>query len=153
MSEFVPKLGLTPSRLTQWSAIIRRSVVDRAQLRGLEMAQQHFDSEQPTSAMKYMKVPEKIELTTAPSGAVKAVSEPPNRYKPMKVPDKITLESTTSAALGPPAGVGEGGGGGGAGELGVPVVGRRPHGGVADARRKPKVAADPAPLNVQPAAQ
>ena len=115
------------------------------------MAQRPFDSEQPTSAMKYMTIPEKIELTpaTSASGAVKVVPEPSNRYRPMKVPDKITLESATSAVLAPPTGVEEGGGGG----PGVQVVGRRPHGGVTDAGRKPKVAVDPPPVDVQPAAQ
>ncbi len=77
------------------------------------MAQQEqpvpLESQQPTAAMKYMSVPEKIELTSSGGGGTKMEpSDPPNRYRPMQVPDKITLGATTALA-----GAREGGEGGG----------------------------------------
>ncbi len=64
------------------------------------MAQQDLDQptsvSQPTAALKYMTVPEKIELT---SGERKTeASDVPNRYRPMKVPDKITLGASAASA-------------------------------------------------------
>ena len=127
------------------------------------MAEEPLVSEQHTSAVK----PDNIRLIPATSGGSKGIPEPSNRYRPMRVPVNITLEPpTTSAAMAPPTGVGVGAtsaamatptgvgmGTGGRGEPGVLMEGRYPHGGVSDARRRPMVVVDPAPVDVQPAVQ
>ena len=66
------------------------------------MAQQFdqaLDSGQATSAMKYMTVPEKIELISGHETGHGSGRDPPNRYRPMRVPDKITLESAAPPAM------------------------------------------------------
>lgn len=52
---------------------------------GGKMAQEPLNSEQHTPAMKYMTVPQKIELTPVTSNEIKGVPEP---YTPMTVPVK-----------------------------------------------------------------
>lgn len=111
---------------------------------GGKMAQEPLNSEQHTPAVKYMTVPEKIELTSATSDGIKGIPEP---YRPMTVPVKITLETTDSAVMAP-AGVEEGKGGGG-----EPVGSQYSLGGMSEARRRLKVVVDPAPLKVQPTIQ
>jgi len=108
------------------------------------MAQEPLNSEQHTPAVKYMTVPEKIELIPDTSDGIKGVPEP---YRPMTVPVKITLETTDSAVMAP-AGVEESRGGGG-----EPVESQFPHGGMSEARRRLKVVVDPPPLEVQPTIQ
>lgn len=56
------------------------------------MASQEHDSAQPTAVLKYMSVPEKIELTGTRQSGGQEWRELSSRYRPMRVPDRITLE-------------------------------------------------------------
>ena len=106
------------------------------------MSEETLDSGQPT--LKYMTVPEKIELTPGTSGS--EIHEPPNRYRPMRVPDTITLEATTPAA--PPSRAVEVE----VGEPGVLMTDRHGQGPLGDAGRRRGRAMEPTPVDIQPPA-
>ena len=106
------------------------------------MSEETLDSGQPT--LKYMTVPEKIELTPGTSGG--EVHEPPNRYRPMRVPDTITLEATAPPAP-PSRGVEVE-----VGEPGVLVTDHHSQGPVGDAGRRLRRTKDPTPVDIQPPA-
>lgn len=106
------------------------------------MSEETLDSGQPT--LKYMTVPEKIELTPGTSGG--EVHEPPNRYRPMRVPDTITLEATAPPAA-PSRGVEVE-----VGEPGVLVTDHHSQGPVGDVGRRLRRTKDPTPVDIQPPA-
>ena len=137
---------ITANNLTLHASIFRTLTTDRQTREETqnrrEMSEETLDSGQP--ALKYMTVPEKIELTPGTSGG--EIHEPPNRYRPMRVPDTITLEATTPAVA--PSGAVDVE----VGEPGVLMTDRHGQGPVGDAGRRLRRAMDPTPVDIQPPA-